>query len=99
MILATLIVTFITCLVNLIIAYSSYFMQMGLLFSITFVLKRLFKSSNSKSTADVIGLAGYALTLAVFISFLGAIVGDFKGTPVTDPNYISNLADFAKNLK
>lgn len=95
----TIIITFITCLVNLIIAYSNYFTQMGLLFAITFVLKRLFKSSNNKVIADLIGLAGYSLTIAVFINFLGAITGDIKGTPITDPNYINNLNEFVKTLK
>ena len=93
MIMFTLLATFIYTLINLLISYATYFTQMAVLFSVTFMLKRLFKFSNSKQTADLIGLAGYSLTVAVFFSLLGAIAGDIKGTPIADPNDLKGVMD------
>lgn len=69
---ATIIYTFISWLV----LYFPYFVKMATLFSVTYMLKRLFKSSNNKQTADLIGLGGYSLTVAVFFSLINAIVTD-----------------------
>lgn len=89
----TLLITFLTCLINLILAHAHYFVQMGIMFAVTFMLKKLFVSANSKTTASLIGLAGYSLTIAIFFSLIGAVMADIKGTPIADPNYLKDLVD------
>lgn len=78
MILGSLLATLVYTLINWLVLYSSYFVEMAVLFSVTYMLKRLFKFSNGKQTADLIGLAGYSLTASVFFSLIGAIVNDIS---------------------
>lgn len=69
-------ITFLTSLVTLIFNHAEYFVNMGIMFAVTFVLKRLFIASNNKSTASLIALGGYSLTISIFFSLLAVVKAD-----------------------
>lgn len=56
-------------------AYKEYLIDIGINFSVTYVLKRLLRSfdDGSKTKSDLVGLGGYALTSKSFFVYLKAI--------------------------
>lgn len=53
--------------------YKDRFANMFFTFSITFACKKLLKSMEEKDKAGVVGLAGYALVLAQYVSYIAAV--------------------------
>jgi len=61
-------------------AYRNYYANIGIMFAMTYVMKRLIRSSSSNDHADLIGLGGYTLTIGEFVKLLKAMKeAGFKG--------------------
>lgn len=54
-------------------SYREYYSRIGITFAVTYAMKRLIRSSGKKDDADLIGLAGYSLTIGEFFNLLGAM--------------------------
>lgn len=54
-------------------AYREYYTKIGITFAVTYMMKRLIRSSGQKDNADLIGLAGYSLTIGQFFILLNVM--------------------------
>lgn len=54
-------------------AYKQYYGNIGVTFAITYLMKRLVRSTGAKDQSDLVGLGGYTLTIGEFVKLLDAI--------------------------
>ena len=63
-------------------AYKDHYANIGIMFCLTFVFKKLIKSSGSPDNADLVGMGGYILTIDEFLKLLKAMkTSGFQGDP------------------
>ena len=70
-------------------AYKEHYASIGIMFCMTYVFKRMIKSSGSQDYADLTGLGGYVLTVGEVVNLIKDMKrSGFQGDPSQAQQFI-----------